>query len=153
MSQRSQVPRGLRLVGLLFFLEGLAALVTMGLGLFQRQVPLDLNVLGIPTSFGLARFSRGWRTWALINLWISMLMSPIVAACSALGHGMAVSVPGTHLVDVSPAITCAAVTALFFLFVWEYRTLTRDDVRVLFRAGEYGRAEPRTPPTQADPPS
>jgi len=136
------------LVARLFLLEGIAAVVGMAVSLSQGHLLLDLTALGIPMSFGLVRGSRGWRTWALVNLWLGMLASPFLAITIAMEHEVYLSILGIPIQGLSPIVAYPVVAASFALALWQYRTLTREDVRAAFQVGAYGRAELRTPLNQ-----
>ncbi|HEV2696200.1 MAG TPA: hypothetical protein VG347_25160 [Verrucomicrobiae bacterium] len=77
-------------------------------------------------SRGLRRGSRGWRTCALMLTWWAMLSTVGGAIWYFFSHD-------THKrMDMSP-ITFFACSIIYFLFsAWQYRVLTRPDVRELF---------------------
>lgn len=132
--ERLEIPGLLELVTTVFFLEGILAVIGM-LFRFRSDHMVDLGVLLIPTSFGLLRFSRGWRVFALIGVWIDLILCPLALIPGATIHtpGDQVIVFGTSLADNSPPLRVAAFVA-FALAIWKYRVLTRPAIRALFEA-------------------
>jgi hypothetical protein len=132
--------RTFKLVAVVFLIDGFAAMAGMAVRLAQGSLVFDFGVLGIPTYFGLMRGSKGWRTWALVTLWLGMLMAPMVAIAGAVARSPAYfAVFGIPIRGPSPGTVCAIAALSFSLQLWQYRTLTRQHVREAFRVGEYGR--------------
>jgi hypothetical protein len=104
-------------------------------------VSFNFGVLGIPIYFGLMHLRRGWRTCALVFLWSGMLL---LAVAFFLGFGNA----AVHfqILDVRvariPTIWASVLSVpLFLLCLWQYRVLTRPDVRSLFTSAATGHVE------------
>ncbi len=80
------------------------------------------------------RLSRGWRTCALVFLWLGMLLAPV-----AFFMGLAANSPayfqvlGVRLASISPVWLSVVSVPYFILNFWQYRVLTRPDIRSLFR--------------------
>src|SRR5690606_32759624 len=101
--------------------------------LVQHHVDVDFGVLGIPIYFGLRRLSSGWRTCALVLLWISLLMSPVLFALGLAARSPAYfTLFGIRLANISPVWVSVAAVVVFLLSLWQYRVLTRPEIRSLF---------------------
>jgi hypothetical protein len=136
MNEAPQALRPLRIVALLFFLQGMAAVFALGVTFAQGRLRLDTAVLGIPICVGLVRLSWGWRTWALVHIWLALISSALVVLVTTLGGPKIAffSVYGIRLATLSPATFFPLLALTFLAFVWQYRVLTRPDVRALFLA-------------------
>jgi len=78
----------------------------------------QFNILGFWIYFGLRRYSTGWRTCALVLIWIQLIVLPIMLFFSVSDGGLNLDA----VVDI----------ALFLLELWLYRVLTRTNIRYLF---------------------
>ena len=83
-------------------------------------------VLGFGIYFGLRRFSTGWRTCALVLIWIQLIVIPVIFVFGASAR--------------VPAFYAAGCLAWYLLQLWLYRVLTRPDIRNLF----YDQPQPPT---------
>lgn len=127
------IPRALRIVAVLHLLSGIVSAVGTVLLLLQSHVYLDLGVLGIPIYYGLLRLSSGWRTCALVWLWLSMLTMPVVVLIAWLTNEPApLRIFGLQLSALSPFSLTVLSIPMFLLALWQYRVLTRPDIRALF---------------------
>jgi len=134
-----RLPRALTVVAWLFAAEGALAAMDVLLALSQAQVSLNVGVLCIFVARGLLKLRRGWRTFALVILWLEMILFPVFALCMVAGTGD-FSFIGVHVRSPNSAGGAVLVLGLFALTAWEYRVLTRPDVRRLFNLGERERA-------------
>jgi hypothetical protein len=127
------IPRALRFVAVIQLLGGLAAAAGIVVQMMHGHLNLDFGVLGIPIFFGLTNLRCGWRTCALVFIWVGILLAPI-----AFFLGLAAQSPayllvfGIRLADVSPVWLSVVSVPVFLLQVWQYQVLTRPDVRSLF---------------------
>ena len=127
------IPTALRVVALMHLVFGLLSVVGIMVQLTRGHINLDFGVLGIPIYFGLMRFSNGWRTCVLVFTWFGLVMAPIVFIL-----GIVLRIPanvqmfGIPYANVSPIWLSVAAVPGFFLYLWQYRVLTRDDIRALF---------------------
>jgi hypothetical protein len=127
------LPRDLRVVAVIQLVGGLASAVGMVVQLTRNHLNLDFGVLGIPIYFGLMRLSSGWRTCALVFLWFSLILAPVVFFVGlAAQHPAWFGMFGVRLASVSPVWLSVAALLLFVLSLWQYRVLTRPGVRTLF---------------------
>jgi hypothetical protein len=98
-------------------------------------LPLDLDVLGLFIGPGLLRFSRGWRTCALVLLWITFVGTLHLTLMSLSSHWPIDFIVFGHNTGPASQGTVLAIGALgFALALWEYWVLTRPDIRALFGA-------------------
>jgi hypothetical protein len=131
--QTAKIPTALKVVAVLFILGGVSAIVDMLIQLTDGTLKINFGVLGLFIGPGLLRLRPGWRTCGLVMLWIGMILLPIfTVAILFIGVPGSIDVFGFPI-GTAPAVVVSAWTALFFaLAVWEYRVLTRPDVRALF---------------------
>ena len=136
MDDRPPAPTALLTIAALFFLYGTATLPGTFLSIAAGSPHIDMGVLGIPTFFGLRRFSRGWRTFALVLIWLAF-----IGCLAGVGFGFAqdkystVHVFGIVLKEVEPIWVSAASVPVFLIALWGYRVLTRPTIRALFYEG------------------
>jgi len=145
VSERRPAPKALLVVSTLFLLGGLWSLALTVQSLLEGRWVTDLGLLGIPAFFGLRSFSCGWRTYALAMLWTIMVLAPIrIFFCN-----VTYLVVWTKLVknvqdsDLPSVWTPAIAVLLFMLAFWQYRVLTRREVRELFFVSQISGLRPR----------
>jgi hypothetical protein len=108
-------------------------LIEIVVALLNKQIDFNFGVLGLFIGSGLLRLSRGWRTCALVFVWIELILLPIIGLI-----GMVMRPPPdvklfSQTMASAPAeIGAVVVLVAFFVAVWQYWALTRPDVRRLF---------------------
>jgi len=117
MTNKRQLPTALSVVSLVFLVLGFIALIQMVYGAMGGSLRFQFNVFGFWIYFGLRRFSTGWRTCALVLIWVQLIVMPIAIVFSITSGFLP-----SAIVDL----------AIFFLELWMYRVLTRPDNRSLF---------------------
>ena len=127
------IPSALKIVAWLFIIGGILAVIEVVVALTQNRISINFGVLGLFIGPGLLRLRRGWRTCALVFLWIGLIIFPIIFLLGLSGTIPAYfGVFGIKLARI-PSWWVSVGTIPFFLLVfWEYRVLTRPDVRSLF---------------------
>jgi hypothetical protein len=134
MENTTPIPTSLKVVAYLFILSGILSLIEIIVSLMHGQININFGVLALFIGAGLLRLSRGWRTWALVFLWIAMIGIPIIALVFMTASGpLDFKLFGQNVGHASPALGIVLATLMFALAVWQYRVLTRPDVRRLFR--------------------
>jgi hypothetical protein len=120
-------------VAVLFITAGAFALLEVLVSLVNGELDLNFGVIALLVGPGLLRLSRGWRTCALVLLWVSLIGLPIFSVLF-LAHGgpLDFSLFGQKVGEVSVLHGLAFGAVLFALTQWQYRVLTRPDVRRLF---------------------
>jgi len=127
------VPRALRVVALIHWAGGVLAAAGIVVNLFHDRLFLDLDLLGIPIYYGLLRLSSGWRTCALVFLWGDLIATPLMFLVGLVGKPPAfVLVLGVRLESISPVWMSVLAVPAFILALWQYRVLTRPEIRSLF---------------------
>jgi hypothetical protein len=130
-TQRTQ--RALGVVSYLFLLIGLVALVEMVARAVRGSFHFNfgmLGILGIGIFAGLRRYSRAWRTFALVFNWYCIITLSIALFVCVYGQPPALfdqrfsSVPANWL--IVPLVMVLLVT------LWQYRILTHPAIRRLF---------------------
>ena len=77
------------IVGVLFCLRGLAALLTTAVVLVQGHVNVDLTFLCLFVGVGLLRCSIGCRTCMLVFIWIGLILTPLAVLVTLSLPGLA----------------------------------------------------------------
>jgi hypothetical protein len=128
-----EVPSELKVVAGLFILEGACAAIEMVVSLAYGHLNLNFGVLAIPAGFGLLRLSRGWRTFCLVLLWISLLLIPVVVAMMLGSTTLPeVKIFGQKVGKASQEVAMVIAVVVFLIAFWQYRVLTREDIRRRF---------------------
>jgi hypothetical protein len=133
MKDKRQIPTSLLAVSYLFLAMGIVAVIEISIGATRGVIHADFYFLGIGIFTGLRRFSRGWRTCALVLTWFG-LTGMIFIIGSVLYDGGTVYVrPSDHkMVSIPLVWSLAVILPIFLLQLWRYRVLMRADVRDLF---------------------
>ncbi len=132
ISDRS-LPVSLIIVAILFILEGVSSVIEMLMALSQGGIYIDFGVVAIFIGWGLLRLRPGWRTFALVLIWIGMVLAPIFAVlCLALPGPATFSLFGIEATELSKEVACLIALFIFALIIWQYKVLTRPDIRRLF---------------------
>lgn len=132
-TRASKLPGALRIVAVIQLLTGLDAVMAMLGALARGHFLADFDVLSIPIGVGLLRLRSGWRTCALVVLWLRMITLP-VAFVWGLGvlTRAHVRIGGILLAEVSPMWLYVTAFLAFLLTLWQYRVLVRPEIVALF---------------------
>ena len=125
-------PTALMIVAWLFILGGILSILQILYLLTQSQLHIDTGVLGVFVGPGLLRWSRGWRTCALVLLWFGMILSPILLVMTLGASSMNLNIFGISFGSVPAAVGFFVGILMFALVIWEYRVLVREDIRQRF---------------------
>lgn len=133
MDENQQIPVSLKVVAILFIIGGVSAVIEVLVSLANGHININLGVLGLFIGPGLLALCPGWRTCALVFLWVAMIGIPVVGALM-IGHPgpLDFKIFGQKVGNAPREIALIAVPIVFCLAVWQYRVLTRPDVRKLF---------------------
>ncbi len=133
MNNTTPIPTSLKVVAFLFILSGIFSLIEVIVSLMHSHLNINLGVLALFIGPGLLRLSRGWRTCALVFLWIAMIGIPIIAILFMTASGpLDFKLFGQKVGHASKGLGIVLAALMFALAVWQYRVLTRPDVRRLF---------------------
>lgn len=131
MEHEPEIPRDLKIVAYLLIIFGVMVVIEVLLDLMSARLNFNFGVLQIPSGIGLLRLRRGWRTCALTLLWIGLIAD--VLFCLGVIFGSPVLTFLGQPVGLAPRpLSLVLAAGLFILMIWEYRVLTREDVRRLF---------------------
>ena len=132
MKDTQQLPVALKVVAVLFIVGGIIAVIDVLGALGHSHLNITLGVLGLFIAPGILALRPGWRTCALVFLWIAVIGIPI-AVVFMLGHSGPLNFRAFgQTVGHTSKEPCFAIAAvLFLLALWQYRVLTRPDVRTL----------------------
>lgn len=135
---RKSLPISLVIVAVLFFIGGAFAVIEVMTSLMHGRININFGVLGLFIGPGLLRLRRGWRTCALVFIWIALIGVPIVALLFLAAEGpLDFRVFGQKVGHASKTAGLIMVGLSFVVALWKYRVLTRRDVRRLFGVDGY----------------
>jgi hypothetical protein len=101
--------------------------------LTQGSLFLNVGVLSLFIGVGLLRYSRGWRTCALVFLWLAMIGFPLAAVFMLFtDQPLQFTVFDQPMGEVPRGVGVGVAALGFALAVWQYWVLTRPRVRRLF---------------------
>src|SRR5260221_10533190 len=133
MTNARQTPIALSVISYLFLIMGIVAVIEMIITASRGAIHPDFYVLGLGIFAGLRRHSRGWRTCALIFTWFGLIGLAVMIGFILFDGGMVFRRPSDlKFVDISLIWSLIIVMPFFVLQLWQYRVLTRPDVRSLF---------------------
>jgi hypothetical protein len=128
-----EVPAGVRAVAAVFVAFGVLTLLDTVLKLAAGRVWIEFGLLQLFVGPNLLRRSRGWRTCGLVFCWLSFVGGPVLVAIALFGGGRPMSnLPGLRDPDLIRLAIVAWAVGGFAVAVWQYRVLTRPDVRRWF---------------------
>ena len=133
MNDNQKIPMSLKIVAVLFIFGGITAVIEMLAALTHSRISFNFGVLGLFIGPGLLALRTGWRTCALVFIWIGMIITPLFILLT-LGHSGAVDfkVLGTKIGHVPQGIALIMAIIAFLICFWQYRVLTHPDIRGLF---------------------
>jgi len=138
------IPTSLKIVAGLFIFSGICSVIDVIISLMHGNVNFNFGVLGLFIGPGLLRLRPAWRTCALVFIWIAMIVVPLATLLMLVNPGpIDISIFGRKVGHASKVFGVLIGVVLFVLTIWQYRILTRPDVRRLF--GLYPR-RPSPPP-------
>ena len=133
MSDTQRIPTSLKVVAALFIIGGISSLIGIIVSLLQGQLSLDFGILGLFIGLGLRRLSRTWRTWALVFTWMTLVVTPVGLLLFINSSGpLDFTLFGIKIGHVPKGAGIVGAVMFFLITVWQYRVLTRPDVRALF---------------------
>lgn len=128
------IPVALRIVAVLFLFAGAVSLVQVGIALSDHRILPHAGVLNLLIGLGLLRRSQGWRTCALVVLWIALIIALPYATLRTITEVNTIEFrylgwPFRYPSKLAEFLSLAGSTTIF---IWKLRVLTRPDVRALF---------------------
>ena len=140
MNEPLNIPTSLRVVAILQLIMGVLSVIKFFVLLANGTFSIEFGILGIPIYVGLLRFRNGWRICALVIIWIGMIVTPIMFIISLAAAGRThFQLFGVNVMRIPGWVAALLVIPFFLLVYWQYRVLTRPDIRRLFVQ------EPETP--------
>jgi hypothetical protein len=132
-ADQSPIPTSLVVVAVLFVIGGVCSVIEVVLSLLHGHVNINFGVLGLFIGPGLLGLRQGWRTCALVFIWIGLIGFPIAALVFLFAAGpLNFAVFGQKIGHAPKLLGILMGAVLFALTLWEYSVLTRSDVRRLF---------------------
>ncbi len=133
MDSKPDIPISLKIVAWLFIISGVFSVIEVAVSLMNGRINLNLGVLGLFIGPGLLNLRPGWRTCALVFIWIALILVPVVVIIlMGVSGPLDVTVFGQKVGHTGKEIGLAVGVLVFALTFWQYRVLTRPDVRQLF---------------------
>jgi hypothetical protein len=134
-----RLPRSLLLVSFLFILEGVVAAYHGAIHWSSGQVFVRFDIISIAIGVGLLRRRRGWRTFALVWLWLRLAVILVYLTWFVFSgrHAQVIGSVPTWLPD--PDIVVAGSIAVeCALALWSIGVLTSRPVISVFEDGPGG---------------
>src|SRR5688572_11216849 len=126
MDKNESAPVTVKVVAALFILTGLSSALDVLIRLTQGSLFLNFGVLGLFIGIGLLRRSRGWRTCALVFLWIAMIGLPLAAVLLlATDQPLHYTLFSREMGEAPKSAGVAVAAVAFALTLWQYWVLTR----------------------------
>ena len=118
---------------MVFVIYGVLSAISVAVGLTHRRIEFNPGLLGLFVGPGLRRLSRGWRTCALVLLWLSMITAPLFVLL-LIGAPPVVSVNffGVAVGNAPKVFGFLFIAFIFCVALWAYRVLVDPGVRRLF---------------------
>jgi hypothetical protein len=130
---KPSLPTALVVVSWLFILFGISSLLEIISGLFHGRIEFNTGIIALFVGRGLLKLSRGWRTCALVLLWLSFILAPIfVLLLLNSPRPVNLNICGLPAGEAPPGVGLAVIALIFLLAIWQYRVLVGRDVRRLF---------------------
>jgi hypothetical protein len=125
----------LAVVSYLFLFFGLIALMEMVGRAARGSFHFNFGILGIPIFAGLRRYSRVWRTCALLFTWYGMITLSIALLACIYGQPPSTGVRlfDQRLSSVPANWLSIPLGMVLVVTLWQYRVLTHPAIRRLFR--------------------
>jgi len=78
MNEERRLPASLKAVAILFIIGGIFCAIEVIVSLTLGRININLGVLGLFIGPGLLALRSGWRTCALVFIWIALISVPLV---------------------------------------------------------------------------
>ena len=116
MESPQSVPTSLKVVAWLFILGGICSAIEVIVSIMHNHVNINFGVLGIFIGRGLLRLRPGWRTCALVFLWLAMIGVPIATLLMLTRSGpLDFKLFGQKVGHASKELGVAVAVIVFFL--------------------------------------
>src|SRR4051812_3852623 len=101
MTNTRQIPTALSAVSYVFLASGILAFIGIAGSAIRGSFLLDFNILGFWIFTGLRRYSVGWRTCALVSIWLTMIVCAVGFVYGFFGHDPAyINIFGKRYTDI-----------------------------------------------------
>jgi hypothetical protein len=125
------IPQALKIVAYLFIIGGIFAVIDIVVSLTQNRISINLGVLALFIGRGLLRLNPRSLAWAMFFRWLGLIITAISAVVFLYTPGT-IRLFGRVIGQAPPGLGFILSVAVFALVCWEYKVLTRPDVRQLF---------------------
>jgi hypothetical protein len=141
MTNGRQIPTVLSVVSYLFLIMAVLSVIDIAVSASRGHIHPNFGFLGLWVFDGLRRYSRMWRTCALVFIWLGFILygSVIILflCCMIFNTEQVIQAPPFNFNDIKTSATefvwpLIVFVLLFVLQLWQYRVLTRPKIRSLF---------------------
>jgi len=133
MNEKQELPVSLKVVTILFILGGISAAIEVIVSLMHSRININFGVLGIFIGIGLFALKPGWRACGLVFFWIGLIGIPIITALILMtSKPLDFNLFGQKIGEIPKVFGLIMAIGIFLLCLWQYRVLTRSDIRQLF---------------------
>lgn len=130
---KPNIPLSLKIVAWLFIISGIMSAIEVILALSLGNININFGVLNIFAGIGLLKLSSGWRTYSLVMIWLAMIVVPVVTIVLLSAAGpLDLNFFGQKIGNASRFSALILIVPMYVLVIWQYRVLTRPDVKELF---------------------
>ena len=77
MYEKRNIPVSLKIVAILFILGGVHSVIEIIISIAYSRININFGILGLFIGPGLLALRPGWRTCALVFIWIALIFIPI----------------------------------------------------------------------------
>ena len=138
MTSGRQIPTSLSVVAYLFLVMAALSVIDIAVSASRGHIHPNFGFLGLWICGGLRRYSRPWRICGLVFLWLGLIscgcLIAVFLSCMVFNAAHVIQFGFTDLKNSeADFIWPLAASALFFVLqLWQYRVLTRPNIRSLF---------------------
>ena len=132
---KPKIPTSLRVVAVLFILDGVTSSIAVLVSAMHGELNINFGLLGFFIGPGLLCLSSGWRRCALVLTWFGLIGVPLATMLMLSFNGpLHFKLFGQEVCEAPKLLGLIFAVFIFGLTLWQYRVLTREDVRQLFGA-------------------
>jgi len=133
---RPPLPLALKAVAWVEIFQGLAAVGAIIHSAVMGWPNADPGYLSIPAGIFLLRLQRTWRLYLLVTSWISFVLLPLIGVATfLLEEPLDIRILNVNTKVLSDGTIALFAGTLFLIMIWQYRVLTRPEVKELFGIG------------------
>lgn len=130
---KQDIPVSLKIIAWLYMISGTLDAIGILRALANNHFSINLGIIYIFAGIGLLKLRSGWRTFSLVMLWLGFIIAPLVLiSMTSTDTSINFTLLGQSAGFISKSTALIFGVLIYALMIWEYRVLTRADVRELF---------------------